>query len=353
MRPGNADRVLAIDVGAGTMDVLIAERRGRPENSVKLVVPSRTVLAGRAIRAATDAGRDVVFAGPTMGSGACTRAARAHLRAGLRLFATRPAALTFTDDIAEAAGWGVRLITPEEATERVAEGAVEVRSGDVDLPALLEALQRVGVQTHFSAAAVAAQDHGFSPAGSNRVFRFGQWRRAVDERRPLLQLFRLAAELPPELTRLRAAAGCLADLEVPVVAGDTGPAALLGALPDGTDDAVLVNIGNGHTICAVALAGRLAGVFEHHTAQLDAPRLELLLGRFLAGRLDDGEVRAEGGHGAVLAADVPAGVPLLVTGPNRDLLAGGGLPVSFPAPFGDTMLAGPVGLVRAVRGLVS
>ena len=30
-------------------------------------------------------------------------------------------------------------------------------------------------------------------------------------------------------------------------------------------DAVLVNVGNGHTICAVALEGRLAGVYEDHT----------------------------------------------------------------------------------------
>jgi hypothetical protein len=40
---------------------------------------------------------------------------------------------------------------------------------------------------------------------------------------------------------------------------------------------------------------------------------------------------------------------VLVTGPNRHLLAASALPVRYPAPFGDMMMAGPVGLVRAHR----
>jgi hypothetical protein len=46
---------------------------------------------------------------------------------------------------------------------------------------------------------------------------------------------------------------------------------------------------------------------------------------------------------------VPAGLPILVTGPHRELLAGGALPVSFPSPFGDMMMTGPAGLIRAHR----
>jgi hypothetical protein len=44
---------------------------------------------------------------------------------------------------------------------------------------------------------------------------------------------------------------------------------------------------------------------------------------------------------------VPAGLPVLVTGPQRELLTGSSLPVSFPAPFGDVMMTGPAGLIRA------
>jgi hypothetical protein len=46
---------------------------------------------------------------------------------------------------------------------------------------------------------------------------------------------------------------------------------------------------------------------------------------------------------------VPAGLPLYVTGPRRALLDGAGLEAICPAPFGDMMMTGPVGLIRAFR----
>ena len=93
---------------------------------------------------------------------------------------------------------------------------------------------------------------------------------------------------------------------------------------------MLVNVGNGHTICAVALDGRLAGVYEDHTSRLDGATARGALRRFLAGDLPSDEVREAGGHGAALGGPVPAGLPLLVTGPRRELLAGSSLPLSYP-----------------------
>ncbi|HUK76940.1 MAG TPA: hypothetical protein VL117_04985, partial [Thermoleophilia bacterium] len=60
-------------------------------------------------------------------------------------------------------------------------------------------------------------------------------------------------------------------------------------------------------------------------------------------------VRRAGGHGAVLGGPVPAGLPILVTGPNRELLAASSLELRYPAPFGDMMMTGPAGLIRAHR----
>jgi uncharacterized protein (DUF1786 family) len=117
-------------------------------------------------------------------------------------------------------------------------------------------------------------------------------------------------------------------------------------------DAVLVNIGNGHTVCLLALDGRVAGVFEHHTSCLDGPGLERRLRRWLAGDLESDEVRADHGHGAVLAPDAARqdvlGLPFIVTGPRRELLAGSELPAEFAAPHGDMMLTGCFGLLRAL-----
>jgi uncharacterized protein (DUF1786 family) len=331
---GVTERILTLDVGTGTTDVLLFEPQQPAENSVKLVVPSRTQVVASQVREATRRRRAVVFAGSTMGGGPSTAAMREHLAADLPFYATEDAALSFADNLERVTDHGVHLITRDEVGALVRSGAVAVHSCDVDLDALRRALAGLGAPTVFTGGCIAVQDHGFSPHGSNRVFRFELWQQAVSDRRPLELLFYAAGEVPAQLTRMRAAAGELAALPR-VMAADTGPAALYGALDEGVDDAVLVNVGNGHTVCAVALEGRLAGVYEDHTRRLDAATLAANVRRFLAGDLPSDEV--------------PAGLPVLVTGPNRHLLAGSDLPVSFPAPYGDVMMTGPVGLVRAYR----
>ncbi len=358
-------RILAVDVGAGTTDILVTRPCEPLENAVKLVVPSRTQVVAARIAEATRRGQTVVFRGPVMGGGADGAAMKAHLAAGHAFLATAEAALSFADDLDRVRARGVRVVGEGAAAEvlrRLPAGSVaEVHSGDLDAGGLLRALELLGAEPSFDAVAVAVQDHGFSPRGSNRVLRFALWEDAVAARRPISGLFFEGGAVPPQLTRLRAAAAAAADLAGggPVLAADTGPAALYGALPDGAADAVLVNVGNGHTVCILALQGRVAGVFEHHTSALDGPGLEDRLRRWLAGRLSSEEVREDGGHGALLG-DLPAGLdplslPLVVTGPRRALLAGSGLPLQFAAPHGDMMLTGCFGLLRAFaeRGVPS
>ena len=351
--------ILAVDVGAGTSDILLT-RPGEPlANAVKLVVPSPTRIAGARITAATALRQTVVFRGPVMGGGAVGQAMKAHLAAGLAFVATRAAAATFSDDLDDVRALGARVVGEGAAAEvlrRLPPGAgADVPSGDLDAGALRATLALYGVGPVFDAVAIAVQDHGFSPGSSNRVFRFGLWELAVAERRPIGDLFYAAADAPPRLTRLCAAAAAAAALagDRPALVADTGPAALYGALPPGVDDAVLVNVGNGHTVCLLALGGRVAGVFEHHTSAIDGPGLELRLRRWLAGDLGSEEVRADHGHGAVLAADAaaadPVTLPFYVTGPRRELLAGSTLPLEFAAPHGDMMLTGCFGLLRALE----
>ena len=350
-------RILAVDVGAGTADVLLT-RPGQPlENAVKLVVPSRTQVVATQIEEATGRGQTVLFTGPTMGGGADGGAMKAHLAAGHAFVATEEAARTFADDVDKVRALGARVVGEAAASEllgRLPVGSyVRVRSGDLDTAGLRAALELLGVEPRFDAVAVAVQDHGFSPHSSNRVFRFAFWQTAVNEGRPLGELFYATADAPPDFTRLRAAAALADELAGggPALVADTGPAALYGALPAGVTDAVLVNVGNGHTICAVTLGSRLAGVFEHHTRKLDGPGLEQRLRRFLAGDLHSDEVRADGGHGAVLGGatttlDLTA-LPFYATGPRRGLLAGSALPLEYAAPHGDMMLTGCFGLLRA------
>jgi uncharacterized protein (DUF1786 family) len=354
---GDGARILAVDVGTGTADILLTLPGEPLENAVKLVVPSRTQVVGEQIAEATRRGQTVILTGPTMGGGACGRAMKRHLAAGQAFVATEEAALSFADDLDKVRALGARIVgdaAPAELMARMPDKSVApVRSGDLDPGALRDALDLLGADPRFDAVAVAVQDHGFCPNGSNRVFRFAFWEAALRMRRPISGLFYDAADAPAEFTRLRAAAALAAELSCggPALVADTGPAALYGALPEGVADAVLVNVGNGHTICVVTLGGRLAGVFEHHTSALDGPRLEDFLQRFLAGGLDNDEVRGDGGHGAVMGPDGRAAdliqLPMYATGPRRALLAGSALPLEHAAPHGDMMLTGCFGLLRA------
>ena len=40
---------------------------------------------------------------------------------------------------------------------------------------------------------------------------------------------------------------------------------------------------------------------------------------------------------------------IVVTGPNRNILAKTSLPVHFATPAGDVMMAGPIGLIEATK----
>ncbi len=142
---------------------------------------------------------------------------------------------------------------------------------------------------------------------------------------------------------------------------DTGAAALAGALEDLTvrrlDESLVANLGNFHTLAFHLRRGRIISLFEHHTGELDRPRLEGYLRDLAAGTLTNERVFAESGHGALtldetVRARTNVATPFLaVTGPRRELLRGSALTPYEPAPHGAMMLAGCYGLLRAVAAL--
>ena len=85
-------RILAVDVGTGTQDILLFDSSGPIENCAKMVVPSPTAIAAGRIRAATQAGRAVVLTGGNAGGGPCHWALNDHIAAGYPAYATPSAA---------------------------------------------------------------------------------------------------------------------------------------------------------------------------------------------------------------------------------------------------------------------
>jgi len=76
-------RILAIDMGTGTQDILLFDSRAPVESNVKMVMPSATEIAARRIRRATYESRPVLLSGVRMGAGPCRWALEAHLASGV------------------------------------------------------------------------------------------------------------------------------------------------------------------------------------------------------------------------------------------------------------------------------
>lgn len=370
-------RILAVDVGTGTQDALLFDSDHSIENCFELIMPSPTVIVQRRILRATAERRPVLLTGHLMGGGPCAWAARDHAQAGYPCYATPDAARTLDDDLSMVEAQGLRIVDDAEAQHvREREGArlVEVTLRDFDGAALRRAFAAFDVDPNVDAVAVAAFDHGAAPPGvSDRRFRFDAIAARVRAWPNALAFAWQAADLPAELTRLAAVAADAARYQTPdaqmdaprVVVMDTGAAALAGALEDpavsGRDEALVANLGNFHTLAFHLRDGRIASLFEHHTGELDQPRLEDYLRELVAGTLSNERVFAESGHGALTldaATETGAGerqrasMPFLaVTGPRRELLRGSVLAPYEPAPHGSMMLAGCYGLLRAVAAL--
>src|ERR671923_2214113 len=144
-------RILAVDVGTGTQDILVFEAGTVIENAVQLVMPSPTVLVAERVKAATADRADLLLTGVTMGGGPDHWAIETHLREGLRVYATPEAARTFDDDLARVEAMGVRIVDRPER----ADGARRLEMRDLYWNELMEALKAFGVSTAFDAVAVA------------------------------------------------------------------------------------------------------------------------------------------------------------------------------------------------------
>lgn len=342
-------RILAVDIGGLTQDILVFDTAQTVENCVKMVMPSPTFNLARKIREATLARRPIFFAGVNMGGGPSKRALTAHVKAGLRAYATAGAAATFDDDPDKVREMGVEIVSEDEAPKGADIERIETR--DLDLGAMEGALAAFEVDYRFDAVAVAVLDHGAAPKGtSDRVFRFRHLRETVEHRRRLIDFAYLADEIPGYLTRMRSVAESL-DRDGPLLVMDTPIAAAIGAAEDPEvarhPDRVVINVGNFHTLGFHLRNDTILGFFEHHTRLVDGPKIEDLTARMVRGELTCEEVFDDNGHGCFIMESAPEVPFVAITGPQRHLMRGAKFGTHMAAPFGDMMLTGCFGLVRA------
>lgn len=365
-------KILTIDIGTGTQDIHLYDSRLAIENGFKLILPSPTMIVRSRILEATRLGQTILLTGVMMGGGPSAWAVEAHLRAGFPVYATPSAARTLNDDLEKVAKLGITLISEDEAA-RLPDSVLRIEMRDLDLPVIWSTFNRFEVNLKdLAAVAVAVFDHGDAPPGvSDRQFRFDYLDERIRTSRPGLNPLSAFAfqreDIPDIMTRLKAVAQSAQDLDCPLVVMDTAPAAVLGATFDPAvareKQVIIANVGNFHTL-AFHLGETMEdgcrhinGLFEHHTGEIDLPKLESLLRRLADGTLKHQDVFDDMGHGALMYESAPMQLgqgtfDIIVTGPRRSMFSGGSaLRPSFAAPFGDMMLAGNIGLLAAAADL--
>jgi uncharacterized protein (DUF1786 family) len=349
-------KILAIDIGAGTRDILLYDSERQLENCIKLVLPSPSPLLSARVAEITAAGVDLFIAGHTIGGGSFSRAVKRHLSSGMRVLMTPPAAYSIRNNLEDVTRLGI------EITEIPPPGfrGATLWLDELDISFLEVLLNSVGERLKdIFAAAAAVQDHGSYRVGeSNRKTRLFHMRARLEENPNPLSLSYLAGEIPEAFPRMVSASKRLKEqLSCEhILVMDTSPAALAGCMADARvateagGNLLLINAGNGHTLACILSGGRVAAVFEHHTKRLEPATFASYLEAFCSGKARDDDPYMASGHG-LFYLEEPPGMDNLnmiaVTGPNRELLEGTGLDIYYPSPGGDIMMTGPMGLVKS------
>src|SRR5438270_2834887 len=151
----NPIRILAVDVGTGTQDILLFESRKTIENNFKMVVPSPTVIVAERIKRATERGQAILLTGVTMGGGPSHWAARDHALAGYAVAVTPEAGRTFDDDLTLVEKMGFEIIDDAEAARRVEHAdVIHIELQDFQADAIITALRAFDVDPHVDGLAI-------------------------------------------------------------------------------------------------------------------------------------------------------------------------------------------------------
>ena len=336
-------RILAIDIGAGTQDILLFDSRQKAENCTSLVLPTPSKFFAEKLKAIEG---HVYIHGDTIGGGSLGRAILRHLQKGYRVVMEESAAYSIRNDLDEVKSMGIEVGKKPE-TDHFQE--VEIR--EVDLLVFENFFSRFGEDLQVDVIAIAVQDHGVSPKGvSDRAFRFENMERMLrSDNRPEAFHF-LEDSIPDHYLRMKSVVAAVRrSSPARVLVMDTAFSAILGCLEETSGPSLIVNVGNGHTIAALLIEKRIEGLYEHHTHELTPEKMEHDLRLFARGELDGKKVFKENGHGAVTLKSLPGVFPVIVTGPNRDLFRKTSFKFIYAAPGGNTMMTGPMGLVRAAQ----
>lgn len=342
-------RILAIDVGTGTQDIMIYDTERELENSIKLVLPSPHLYISQKIR---ECENDIYFDGDIMGGGKIKNTILEHMEKGYRVVMEPTCAKTIRDDLEQVKSFGIEIADNKESYESF----TRITLGDINITKLSEFLLGYDLEFDFDEIAIAVQDHGYSPDMGDRDFRFEKIREKVQKPISPLEFGFRDDTLPDYFTRMQAVRRQVANEgidELPLVM-DTKFASIAGMcydeIAEKLNSYIVIDIGNGHTTAASIEGGKIQGVFEHHTSSLTGESLERYIKRLASGEITHEEVYNDHGHGAHVLNPISEIEKVIVSGPKRELIEKTNLDWHHAAPGGDVMMTGTVGLIKTMQG---
>lgn len=345
-------RFLMLDIGAGTMDLLVYDTgtdmhyKAVVRSPVQSLSDALDRLEGRLLVTGVEMG-----GGPV--SGVLTRKAAAG-----EVVMLRASAATLHHSEARVSAMGIRIVADAEAEALAQSGDYTVFDiADIEAERIEGIVHGLGVPFTFDAVAICAQDHGVPPDGVSHLdYRHQIFKAALDKTPFPHTLLYEAGAVPKPFNRLRSIAIRAQALPAgQVFVMDSGMAAILGASMDPRairrERFMILDMATSHTLGAALEQGEITGLFEYHTRDIDVERMEALIRGLAAGTLDHAQILQEGGHGAFMrkAAGPEAMDLIITTGPKRRLAAPSRLPLFWGAPLGDNMMTGTVGLLEALR----
>ena len=342
-------RILAIDVGTGTQDIMIYDSEKELENAIKLVLPSPHLFISQKIR---ETENDIYFDGEIMGGGKIKNTLLEHMEKGYNVVMEPTCAKTIRDNIEQVKSFGIEIADDEKSYD----GYTKITLGDIDITKLSEFLLGYDLEFDFDRIAIAVQDHGYNENMGDRDFRFEKIREKISEPTSPLEFGFNGEDLPEYFTRMQAVRRQVKNEgieELPLVM-DTKFASIAGMCYDEVasklNSFIAIDIGNGHTTAASVENGKIQGVFEHHTSSLTGESLERYIKRLASGEITHEGVYNDHGHGAHVLNPISKIEKVIVSGPKRELIEKTNLDWHHAAPGGDVMMTGTVGLIKTILG---
>jgi uncharacterized protein (DUF1786 family) len=343
-------RWLMLDIGAGTLDLLVVD--GEDGQSYKAVAKSPIRTVAEEIEATPG---PLAVTGGEMGGGRITALLKERAATD-KVVIAESAAATLHHDSERVAAWGLEIVSDADA--RLAAETKEmdhIHLADVQPQRIESIVTALGVPFEFQALAVCAQDHGVAPPGVSHLdYRHNLYAEALTRTPQPHTLLHRGEEVPESFNRLKTIAASAAKLPTEAVyVMDSGMAAITGAAQDrhaAEAGCLVLDIATSHTVGASLRGEEVLGIFEYHTHDVTVAVLDDLLAGLAAGTLSHEAILAQGGHGAFIreALERYLDGPIIITGPKRRLARDSSFDLIWGAPWGDNMMTGTVGLYTAL-----